>query len=401
MNTPTTTEASTHSHFTGTTVLTLASGAGFAVASIYYAQPILPLMQKDLALSVEQVGWVPTLTQFGYALGLFFLVPLGDRHDRRDIIGIKSLLLALVLLLCSLSGGVYSVLLTSLMIGIGATLAQDIVPSAAILAPASRQGKAVGTVMTGLLLGILLSRTFSGFVAEHFGWRAMYQIAAVVVVISGIALRRQLPRFERHSSLSYPALLRSMGHLFGRYPTLRYAAFAQGMLSIGFSAFWSTLALMLSQRFELGSDIAGAFGLAGAAGAIAAPLAGGLSDRLGPARVTQFGTALVSLAFATMFALPWLGMAGQLLLIAISTIVFDFGLQMSLVAHQAMVYRLDPAARGRLNAVFFTSVFIGMALGSLLGSLVFARSGWPGVVWVATLSAVVSFSLRLKAARHH
>ncbi|EKE73930.1 MFS transporter [Gallaecimonas xiamenensis] len=383
--------------YTRATTLTLASGAGFAVASIYYAQPILPLMQQELGLGIEQVGLVPTLTQFGYALGLFFLLPLSDRYDRRQLIGIKSIMLALMLLLCSLSGGIGSLLLTSLLIGITATLAQDIVPSAAILAPPQRQGKAVGTVMTGLLLGILLSRTFSGVIADHLGWRATYQIAAVIIVLSGLMLWRQLPRFETHAKLSYPALLRSVGQLFVRYPALRHAALAQGLLSIGFSAFWSTLALMLSRHFHMGSDIAGAFGLAGAAGAIAAPLAGGLSDRIGSAKVTQFGAALVSLAFAAMFALPWLGTTAQLVLIALSTVVFDFGLQMALVSHQSLVYRLDPNARGRINAVFFTTVFVGMSLGSLLGSQALAMAGWQGVVALATLSAALAFALRCKA----
>ena len=156
-------------------ILMLALGAGFSVASIYYAQPLLPLMGSDLHLSIEGMGLVPTLTQAGYALGILFLLPLGDRHDRRTLILIKSAALALFLLGCSLTGQLHSLLLTSLLIGMAATMAQDIVPAAAILAPEGKQGKTVGTVMTGLLLGILLSRTVSGVVGEAFGWRVMYQ----------------------------------------------------------------------------------------------------------------------------------------------------------------------------------------------------------------------------------
>ena len=159
-----------------------------------------------------------------------------------------------------------------------------------------------------------------------------------------------LPRFAVHSTLSYPALMRSMEHLWRRYPALRRAALAQGFLSIAFSAFWSTLAVMLLERYHLGSAVAGGFGIAGAAGALAAPLAGGLADKLGAGKVTQLGAALVTLSFALMFLMPALGVHGQLLLIALSAVGFDLGLQSSLVAHQNLVYSLEPQARGRLNA---------------------------------------------------
>ncbi|MDU2880705.1 MAG: MFS transporter, partial [Enterobacter sp.] len=229
-------------------IFMLALGAGFSVASLYYAQPLLPLMGADLHLSIEGMGLVPTLTQAGYALGILFLLPLGDRHDRRTLILIKSAALALFLLGCSLTGQIHSLLLASLLIGMAATMAQDIVPAAAILAPEGKQGKTVGTVMTGLLLGILLSRTVSGVVGEAFGWRVMYQLAAASIAFIGVMMWFVLPRFAIHSTLSYPALMRSMEHLWRRYPALRRAALAQGFLSIAFSAFWSTLAVMLLER---------------------------------------------------------------------------------------------------------------------------------------------------------
>ncbi|WP_096152256.1 MFS transporter [Enterobacter hormaechei] len=353
-------------------ILMLALGAGFSVASIYYAQPLLPLMGSDLHLSIEGMGMVPTLTQAGYALGILFLLPLGDRYDRRTLILIKSAALALFLLGCSLTGQLHSLLLTSLLIGMAATMAQDIVPAAAILAPEGKQGKTVGTVMTGLLLGILLSRT-----------------------VSGVVMWAVLPRFAVHSTLSYPALMRSMEHLWRRYPALRRAALAQGFLSIAFSAFWSTLAVMLLERYHLGSAVAGGFGIAGAAGALAAPLAGGLADKLGAGKVTQLGAALVTLSFALMFLMPALGVHGQLLLIALSAVGFDLGLQSSLVAHQNLVYSLEPQARGRLNALLFTVIFIGMALGSALGSNIYTLAGWTGVVALATLCGAIALAIRV------
>ncbi|TXU98492.1 MFS transporter [Klebsiella michiganensis] len=379
----------------GWVIFILALGAGFSVASIYYAQPLLPLMGANLHLSVEGMGLVPTLTQAGYALGILFLLPLGDRHDRRKLILMKSAALAVLLLLCSLTGQLSSLLIVSLLIGMAATMAQDIVPAAAILAPAGKQGKMVGTVMTGLLLGILLSRTVSGLVGALFGWRVMYQAAAVSIAMIGVVMWRVLPRFEIHSTLSYPQLMKSMAHLWKRYPALRRAAFAQGFLSIAFSAFWSTLAVMLLAHYQMGSAVAGGFGIAGAAGALAAPLAGGLADKFGAEKVTQMGAALVTVSFALMFLLPALPPHGQLILIAISAVGFDLGLQSSLVAHQNLVYGLEPQARGRLNALLFTGVVFGMSLGSVLGSKLYVLAGWSGVVTLAVVTGAIALGIRL------
>lgn len=385
----------THTALSRWVIFVLALGAGFSVAAIYYVQPLLPLMGQDLALSITGMGLVPTLTQAGYALGILFLLPLGDRYDRRTLILLKSVALAALLLACSFSGQLHSLLLVSLLMGMAATMAQDIVPAAAILAPEGKQGKTVGAVMTGLLLGILLSRTISGLVGEAYGWREMYQLAAVSIAVIAVLMWTMLPRFTVHSTLSYPALLLSMAQLWRRYPALRRAALAQGFLSVAFSAFWSTLAVMLSEHYHMGSAMAGAFGIAGAAGALAAPMAGHLADKVGAGRVTQLGALLVTLSFALMFLLPALPVQGQWLLIALSAIGFDLGLQSSLVAHQNLVYSLESQARGRLNALLFTMVFIGMALGSVLGSQVYALADWEGVVTLATFSGVVALVIRL------
>nr|WP_230326356.1 MFS transporter [Citrobacter sp. Res13-Sevr-PEB04-36] len=373
----------------------MALGAGFSVAAIYYAQPLLPLIGQDLTLSLTGIGLVPTLTQAGYALGILFLLPLGDRFDRRTLILLKSISLAVLLLACSFSGQLHSLLLISLLMGMAATMAQDIVPAAAILAPEGKQGKTVGTVMTGLLLGILLSRTISGLVGEAFGWREMYQLAAISIAMITMVMWKMLPRFAVNSTLSYPSLMISMAKLWRCYPALRRAALAQGFLSIAFSAFWSTLAVMLSEHYHMGSAVAGAFGIAGAAGALAAPLAGHLADKVGGEKVTQLGALLVTLSFALMFLLPVLPVQGQWILIALSAVGFDLGLQSSLVAHQNLVYNLEPQARGRLNALLFTLVFIGMALGSVLGTQVYALANWQGVVGLATVSGVIALMIRL------
>jgi len=380
-------------------VFTLAAGAGLSVASIYYSQPMLDIISRQFNVGIGAVGMVPMLTQAGYALGILLLAPLGDRHDRRTIIFIKGLLLVAALLLCGFSGGLSALLVASFITGLTATVAQDIVPASAALAPERSRGKTVGTVMTGLLVGILLSRVVSGVVAEYFGWRTMYMVAALAVLLITLTLWRVLPRFAPGTSVSYPRLLLSLVHLWRHHQTLRRAALAQGLLSVGFSAFWSTLALMLSDRFHLDSAVAGAFGLAGAAGAMAAPLAGSFADRIGPARVTQAGAALVTISFALMFLLPLLPMPAQLGLIVLCTIGFDLGVQATLVAHQTLVYGLAPEARSRLNALLFTVVFIGMATGAALGSLALAHWGWNGVVALATLAGAAALAVRF-ASRH-
>ncbi|WGT61880.1 MFS transporter [Variovorax paradoxus] len=377
-------------------VLLLATGAGLSVASLYYAQPMLGVLGADIGASARSVGFIPTLTQLGYALGILLLAPLGDRYDRRRIVLAKAAALCAALLVAGAAPSIGMLLAASLAIGLAATMAQDIVPAAATLAPEASRGKTVGTVMTGLLLGILLSRVVSGFVAEHFGWRAMFIAAAASIALIGAAAWRGLPRFRPTTHLAYGALLGSLGTLWSRHGALRRAALAQALLAVGFSAFWSTLAVMLhGEPFHLGSAAAGAFGLAGAAGALAAPLAGRLADRRGPELVTRLGAGLVVVSFAAMGFAPLLPAHAQLWLLALAAIGFDLGMQAALIAHQTIVYGIEPGARSRLNAVLFTSMFIGMAAGSALGALALAQWGWAGVTWLATGTAAAGLGVRL------
>ena len=326
----------------------LAAGAGLTVAALYYSQPMLGILGADLGAAPHAVGLVPTLTQLGYALGIFFLAPLGDRFDRRRIILLKAAALCVALLAAGASSSIGLLLAASLATGLAATVAQDIVPAAATLAPEAQRGRIVGSVMTGLLMGILLSRVVSGVVAAHFGWRAVFVAAAASVALFAAVAARALPRFHPTTHLRYAALLASSLQLWRRHAPLRRAALAQGLLAVGFSAFWSTLAVMLhGSEWHLGSAAAGAFGLAGAAGALA----------------------------------------------------FDLGVQATLIAHQTIVYGLEPAARSRLNALFFTAMFIGMSCGAALGSLALAQWGWSGVMTLAFVAALGALAVRLWPAR--
>ena len=380
-------------------VLLLAASAGISVAALYYSQPMLGDLGADIGASPHALGFVPTLTQLGYALGIGLLAPLGDRYDRRRIILVKAAALVAALLLAAASPSINVLLVASLAIGVAATMAQDIVPAAATLAPDAHRGKVVGSVMTGLLLGILLSRVVSGVVAEHFGWRSMFIAAAASVALVGVAAWRGLPRFKATTHLAYGALMGSLARLWLQHGPLRRAALAQGLLAAGFSAFWSTLALMLhGAPFHLGSAAAGAFGLAGAAGALAAPLAGRLADKRGPELVTRLGAGLAALSFVAMALSPLLSTQAQLVLLAVCAIGFDLGFQATLIAHQTIVYGLDAGARSRLNALLFTGIFVGMSAGAAVGSLLFAQWGWMAVTAFATAAAVAALVVRLQPA---
>ncbi len=381
-------------------VFLLAVGAGLAVSTLYYSQPMLGVLEESFGAGAHAIGWVPALTQLGYALGILFLAPLGDRMDRRLVISAKAAALVLALLLAASAWSLGALLVASLAIGISATLAQDIVPTAATLAPEAHRGKVVGTVMTGLLLGILLSRVISGFVAEQWSWRAMFFLAAGAVAVLGVLLWRGVPRLPRTTQLGYASLLSSLYTLVRTHAALRRAALSQALLSLGFSAFWSTLAVMLhGAPFHLGSTAAGAFGLAGAAGALAAPLAGRMADRRGPEAVTRLGAVIATVFFALLCAATLAPPPVQLGLLVIGTIGFDLGIQAALIAHQTLVYGIDPGARSRLNAVLMVSVFIGMASGAVGGSLLLAAGGWVAVTGLATGAALLALVVRLWPAR--
>lgn len=382
-----------------TTILLLAAVAGMSVATLYYSQPMLPLMRSSLGVSSSQIGLVPMLIQLGYALGLLCLAPLGDRYDRRKIIMGKAALLIIALGAAVLARSMLLMCAASFVIGLNATLAQDAVSSAASLAPETQRGKIVGSVMSGLLLGILLSRVASGAIAEHFGWQTSYVLAGISILGVILIAWRALPSVPASTHQSYGTLMRSLAGLWGKYSELRRAAFAQALLAVGFSAFWSTLALMLADSYHLGSSVAGAFGIAGAAGALIAPVAGRVADRRGPEIVTKLGIGLSLVSFASMLAIPQLPTVLQLWALGLAVVLFDLGVQATMIAHQTIIYSLDPLARSRLNAILFTLMFTGMATGAGLGSLLYGQFGWFGVVILSTAASTGAFVLKSSKAQ--
>jgi len=381
-------------------IFLMAISVGLAVACIYYSQPILGIFVASGVGSSKEIGWIPTLTQLGYAVGILFLAPLGDRYNRKTIILIKAAILAVSLLGFAISSGLPLMLITSLLIGICATMAQDIIPAAASLAPENQRGKIVGTVMTGLLLGILLSRVISGFVADLFSWRYVFLVAALSVAICLVAIARGMPSFTPTTRLAYTDLIKSLFSLLVKYPALRAAALAQGLLAAGFSAFWSTLAVMLhAAPFNMSSSVAGAFGLAGAAGALAAPFAGKFADKLGARHIVRFGTLITTGFFLLMALGSQLDVGLALIVLVIGTVGFDLGVQVSLIGHQTIVYGLDAAARSRLNAVLLSGMFIGMSAGSAVGAVLLAGWGWTAVTVFGALCGSAAYLVRYFHAR--
>lgn len=348
--------------------------AGGAVANIYYNQPLLALLVAEFGDRAAVL--VPTASLVGYGLGILCLVPIGDSLPRRGLILAQMLGLAVALLAAALSPSLGSLAAASLAIGFLASAAQQAVPFAAELAPDATRGRMVGQVMTGLLSGILLARTASGFVGAQYGWRAVFFAAsAVALIIAGVAAAT-LPRTAQTRPLRYRALMVSILHLVRTQPALRRASLCQGLLFASFNAFWTTLALLVeAPPFDLTAAGAGLFGVIGVVGAFIAPVSGRYTDRRGARPVVVAGALFVVAAFVVL----WAGGAVSLVAVGLGVLLIDIGLNGALIANQTRVYALVPGARGRVNTVLFTVMFVFGAFGAFAGSQAFLMAGWPGV----------------------
>lgn len=367
----------------------MAAASGLIVANLYYIQPLLAAVARGFGVPEGQAGAVATLGQLGYALGLLLIVPLGDRLDRRRLIVVTLLAVAAALGLMALAPGLGWLALASFAVGATTVAAQIIVPLAASLAAPHERGRAVGTVMSGLLLGILLARTLSGFVGGRFGWRAMYALAAALMLGLALLLRAALPEDPPRGRLDYPALLGSLWELLRTQPVLREASLLGGLAFGAFSAFWVALAFRLAgPPFHYGSEVAGLFGLVGVAGALAASWAGALADRVDARRTS--GAAL--LAALAAYAAFWL-LGGSIWGLVLGVILLDLGVQAAHISNQTRVYSLIPEARSRLNTVYIVAYFIGGALGSALGTLAWTRLGWGGVCGVGALMLLAALGV--------
>lgn len=364
----------------------MAIGAGIGVANVYYVQPVIPLVQTTFGITPEAASLVPAVSQAGYAAGMLLLAPLGDILDRKRLILTKFALLVVALLAEATAPALSVLLAASLALGLLGSVGQDFIPLAAQHAPAERRGRTIGLVTTGLLCGVLLSRTIGGIVGDFFGWRAMFWIAAVMVALLALAVWRLLPHQSATVTGTYVGLLRSLATLTYQHPMLRKALATQALLAATLGAFWSTLALMLAEPpFRLGAGVAGAFGLAGAAGAFGAPLFGGFADRRGPLAAIRVGCLLVAGAFALMLMLPHSFAA-----LVAGAVLFDLGVMAGLVSHQTIVTAIAPDARSRLNGLLMTAAMVGMSIGAVAGGWAWSRYGWIGVCLVGVMAGLLA-----------
>jgi predicted MFS family arabinose efflux permease len=372
------------------TIAVMFTASAVSVSNIYYCQPLLGAIGHSLGASDRAVGYLPMWTQAGVALGMLSFVPLGDMFPRRQLIVLVSAAAGATAALMALAPNLALINAAGFAVGLTGIVAHLILPFAAKLAPPHKRGHVVGTVLSGLLLGILLARVFSGFIGDVFGWRVVYWIAAAAMLTQAVALRYALPYDRPEPGLRYGELVRSIVHLAKTQPVLREAALIGGMLMGAFSAFWATLVFFLATPpYHYGPRVAGAFGVIGAVGVLFAPWAGRLTDRKGPAYTVTLAI-LTTIASYVEFYVAGNGLAGLIL----GVILLDLGVQAGHVANQTRIYALVPEARSRLNTVYMVTYFLGGALGSALAAYGWSRWGWSGVCAAGGLQLVGALAVR-------
>lgn len=372
-------------------IMTIATG--LIVANIYYNQPLLGDIAKTFKVSNGTAGHISMITQLGYAAGMFFIAPLADMFKRKRLMMFAFGAMVLALLGAGLSPNIHILLLASFLIGAASLIPQLLVPMAAHLAKPEERGKKIGVVMGGLLIGILLSRTLSGFIGAHFGWRTMFFIAACLMLGIWLLISLFLPEVEPDYNGTYKNLMGSMLHLFKNEPKLRFAALRGALCFACFSAFWTTIVFLLKENFGLGSDAAGLFGLVGAFGAIAAGLMGRLSDKMDPFKLSFFTLLLILISFI-IFVFSGHSIIG----LVIGVIVLDMGVQATHISNQAIIFTLAAEARNRINTIYMVCYFVGGAAGTLLVSSLWSYYHWTGVcitgISLSVIAIIVHFANR-------
>jgi predicted MFS family arabinose efflux permease len=367
-----------------------AAACGLVAANLYYGQPLAGPISAALGFSPAATGLIVTLTQIGYGLGLLFIVPLGDLLENRRLVLSLIGCAAVALFAAAFAWSPSLFLLASLCIGIGSVAVQVLVPFAAHMAPDATRGQVVGNVMSGLLCGIMLARPAASFIAEYSSWHVVYILSAVLMIGLAVALRLILPTRLPHTSLRYGQLLASMGQLALHTRLLQRRAVYQACMFGAFSLFWTTTPLLLaSPAFGLSQNGIALFALAGAAGAVASPIAGRLADR---------GFAMGATTFAMLLAIGALllahfsgsGSTTALVMLTLSGVLLDFGVQTNLVIGQRSIYALSAAHRSRLNGLYMATFFCGGAFGSAIGGWAYASGGWSLTSWIGIGFPVVA-----------
>lgn len=377
-----------HPELTPSLLWVMAIATGLIVANLYYNQPLLDDMARTFHVGSSKAGQVGSLTQLGYATGMFFIAPLADMIRRKRLIMVCLALATVALILVGMANGINLLIAASYFVGIFSLIPQLLVPMTAHLARPEERGAKIGFVMSGLLLGILLSRTISGFVGAHLGWRAMFYIAAAIMLAIWLLLFFLLPEVEPEYTGTYGTLMKSLLSLAREEPALRVAAVRGALCFACFSAFWVTLTFLLRENFNKGSDVAGLFGLVGAFGALAAGLMGKLSDKMDAYKLSTFTLLLIVVSFVVFY------FSGHSFIgLIIGVIVMDMGVQATHISNQSLIFALRPEARNRINTIYMVTYFIGGGVGTYLAAQAWAHYKWTGVcvlgVAVSALAVVV------------
>lgn len=357
--------------------LLLAFAVGVIAANLYYAQPLTAQISLALGLDPSVAGLVVTLTQIGYGFGVLFLVPLGDLVENRRLILSLIGLAILALLGVSTSTQTFTYFASALILGVGVSAVQMIVPYAAHLSPEESRGQVVGNLMSGLMMGIMLSRPIAGLLTDLISWHAVFYLSAGMMVVTALCLYFFLPeRQPNNSKIRYLDLLRSMVHLLSKYSVLRRRAIYQAFMFAAFCLFWTATPLLLAgPDFKMSQSVIAIFALVGVGGAILAPIAGKMADR----GLTRMGSRLAmvsgSLAFVITHLAP-VGSTASLILLTVAAVLLDGGVSANLVLGQREIFSLPAEFRGRLNSIYIAVIFIGGAFGSFIGAWAFAHGAW-------------------------
>jgi predicted MFS family arabinose efflux permease len=352
---------------------------------MYYNQPLLLEMGRTYGAAAGRTGFVAVATQVGYAVGLLFFVPLGDVLERRGLMMRMYAAVAIALLLVAAAPSLQLLIAGSVLIGMFASVTHVALPIAPDLVSHEQRGRAIGTVMTGLLLGILLARTFAGWVSGIHGWRWVFVIGAIMNAAFVPLIRRVMPELPPKQKLRYSEAMKSLWTLFRTQPLLRESSIIGALVFASFSCFWTTLAFLLNSHYGLGAGVAGTFGVVGAAGAMVAPLAGRLADKHGSRWVVTLGGGLLAASYVLLWAeeAAHLSTFFHLAALVVGVVVLDMGAQMTQVANQTRIFGLVPSARSRLNTVYMTVYFSGAAAGSALATIAWVHWRWNGVCILA------------------
>lgn len=373
------------------TLWLMAVGAGLVVANNYYNQPLLGMIAKEFGESEAAVSRVAMFTQIGYAAGLLLIIPLGDMFKRKKIVLTDFIFIILSLLIFAFSKSLSVMITASFFIGLTSVVPQIFVPIAAQLSAPEEKGRNVGIVMSGLLIGILASRVFSGLLGEYLGWREVFYIAAGMMVVLGVLIAWLLPDMQPTFKGTYSQLMGSIFRYTKEIPTLRLASL-RGALGFGsFSIFWTTLTFRLEQApFFQGSDVAGSLGLVGIVGALAASVTGSVSGKVNKNKIILIACLLMLLSWGIF------GFSGNTYIGLIAGIILlDMGLQGMHVTNQTIVFSTHPEASNRLNTVYMVSYFIGGSVGTFLGGIAWQYYGWNGVVGVGGLLVLLCLFMHM------